>query len=170
VHDTIKAPVGVIIVARGRATLLCNVVQETRFTTQLLYESFSIVWRIKHTVSTTINEAKARVEGHGGPDPVTKVVRMWAHTITKGHAIQSSPGVWNEEILRGMDFILAQARKRGLKIIWALADNWYPVGGIEQGLVHSPGCPPLPWSFAHVPNSASATLGGTQTVLTPCPG
>jgi|AntAceMinimDraft_1070359.scaffolds.fasta_scaffold80893_1 hypothetical protein len=77
---------------------------------------------------------------------------MWAHTITEGHAIQTSPGVWNEEILQGMDFILAQARKRGLKIIWALADNWYPVGGVGQGLFPFPGLPPppgrapFPWS------------------------
>jgi len=31
-----------------------------------------------------------------------------------------------------MDFVLDQARRRGLKIIWALADNWYPVGGVMQ--------------------------------------
>ena len=61
-----------------------------------------------------------------------KVVRMWAHTITRGHAAQVSPGVWNEEVLEGMDFVLDQARRRGLKIIWALADNWYPVGGVMQ--------------------------------------
>ena len=35
-------------------------------------------------------------------------------------------------MLLGMDFVLDQARKRGLKIIWALADNWYPVGGVMQ--------------------------------------
>lgn len=53
------------------------------------------------------------------PPPVP-AVRMWAHTITPGHAIQSAPGVWNEDILRGMDFVLAEARKRGLKIIWCV--------------------------------------------------
>jgi mannan endo-1,4-beta-mannosidase len=106
-----------------------------------------------------------------------KVVRMWAHTITEGHAIQvrrddgpgpvssrqnffddsrrnrknplnttdrpppppqSAPGVWNEDILRGMDFVMDQARARGLKIIWALADNWDPVGGIDQYVEWSP--------------------------------
>ena len=35
-------------------------------------------------------------------------------------------------LLGGMDFILAQARLRGLRIIWALADNWYPVGGLDN--------------------------------------
>ena len=56
------------------------------------------------------------------PLPVL-AVRMWAHTITPGHAIQSAPGVWDEDILRGMDFILAEARKRGLKIIWCVGSS-----------------------------------------------
>jgi mannan endo-1,4-beta-mannosidase len=56
---------------------------------------------------------------------------FWSQ-ITPGYATQTSPGVWNEEVLLGMDFVLDQARKRGLKIIWALADNWYPVGGVMQ--------------------------------------
>ena len=56
------------------------------------------------------------------PLPVP-AVRMWAHTITPGHAIQSAPGVWNEDILRGMDFILAEARKRRLKIIWCVGSS-----------------------------------------------
>ena len=58
-------------------------------------------------------------------------VVFWSQ-ITPGYATQTSPGVWNEEVLLGMDFVLDQARKRGLKIIWALADNWYPVGGVMQ--------------------------------------
>jgi len=61
-----------------------------------------------------------------------KVVRMWAHTITEGHAAQTSPGVWNEQVLEGMDFVLAEAGKRGLRIVWALVDNWYPVGGVDN--------------------------------------
>jgi len=52
-------------------------------------------------------------------------VVFWSQ-ITPGYATQTSPGVWNEEVLLGMDFVLDQARARGLKIIWALADNWYP--------------------------------------------
>ena len=58
-------------------------------------------------------------------------VVFWSQ-ITPGYATQTSPGVWNEEVLLGMDFVLDQARARGLKIIWALADNWYPVGGVMQ--------------------------------------
>ena len=67
-----------------------------------------------------------------------KVVRMWAHTITPGHAMQPEPGAFDEDILEGMDFVMDEARKRGLKIIWAVSDNWYDVGGLNQYVRWSP--------------------------------
>jgi len=67
-----------------------------------------------------------------------KVMRMWAHTITDGHALQPTPGVFDEQILRGLDFVLHEAGKRGLKIILAIADNWYPVGGVDNYVKWSP--------------------------------
>jgi mannan endo-1,4-beta-mannosidase len=67
-----------------------------------------------------------------------KVVRMWAHTITPGHAMQPEPGAFDEDILEGMDFVMDEARKRGLKIIWAVSDNWYDVGGLNQFVRWSP--------------------------------
>jgi len=66
-----------------------------------------------------------------------KVMRMWAHTITAGHAMQPEPGVFDESILQGLDFVLHEASKRGLKIILALADNWYPVGGVDSYVAFS---------------------------------
>ena len=53
-----------------------------------------------------------------------KVMRLWAHTITEGFATQTAPGVWNEDILLGFDFVIDQAHRRGLKLIIALVDNW----------------------------------------------
>lgn len=61
-----------------------------------------------------------------------KVMRAWAHTITKGHETQREPGEYDEKILEGMDFIMDEAGKRGIKIIWVLADNWYEIGGIDS--------------------------------------
>ena len=61
-----------------------------------------------------------------------KVVRVWAHTISKGNEVQSRPGVWDEDALRGLDFFLDEARKRDVKVCLVLADNWYPVGGVDQ--------------------------------------
>jgi mannan endo-1,4-beta-mannosidase len=67
-----------------------------------------------------------------------KVMRMWAHTITEGHEMQKSPGVFDERILEGLDFVLSEASKRGLKLVLAVADNWYPVGGIDTYVKWSP--------------------------------
>lgn len=64
-----------------------------------------------------------------------KVMRVWASTITEGwETYDYKDGVvtWNEQILQGMDFILDEAAKRDLKVIWALLDNWYPVGGVQS--------------------------------------
>lgn len=71
-------------------------------------------------------------------DAGLKTMRLWAHTITEGHALQTRPGVFDEDILRGLDFVLAEAGKRGLKLILAMTDNWYPVGGIDWYVKHSP--------------------------------
>ena len=60
-----------------------------------------------------------------------KVLRVWAHSITPGWEMQTGPDSYNETVLKGMDFVMDEAHKRGLKIIWVLADNWYPTGGID---------------------------------------
>ena len=61
-----------------------------------------------------------------------KVIRVWAHSITAGWEMQKGPGSYDEKVLKGMDFVMDEAHKRGLKIVWVLADNWYPVGGIDS--------------------------------------
>lgn len=66
------------------------------------------------------------------------VMRAWAHTITEGHAMSPAPGEYDERVLEGMDFVMDEARKRGIKLIWAFADNWYPVGGMDEYVERSP--------------------------------
>ena len=61
-----------------------------------------------------------------------KVMRVWVHSITEGWEMQTAPGIYNEKILHGMDFVMDEAHKRGLKLIWVIADNWYKVGGIDS--------------------------------------
>jgi hypothetical protein len=82
-----------------------------------------------------------------------KVVRVWAHSITPGWEMQKGPGSYDEKVLKGMDFVMDEAHKRGLKvrfgmrmthvcacwslthahaprtqIIWVIADNWCVCG------------------------------------------
>lgn len=57
-------------------------------------------------------------------------MRMWGHTITPGHALHNGPGDYREDIFNAFDFVLDEAKKRGLKVVIVLADNWYDTGGV----------------------------------------
>lgn len=44
----------------------------------------------------------------------------------------SSAGQFDERVFAGLDFVLAEAGKRGLNLILALTNNWTPYGGMPQ--------------------------------------
>ena len=45
------------------------------------------------------------------------VMRIWAQTVGFNRApFQTSPGVYNENIFRGLDYALDQARQRNIKV------------------------------------------------------
>jgi len=46
------------------------------------------------------------------------VMRAWAHGVTERYATKPKPGELNENLLRGLDFALTEARRRGLKVLW----------------------------------------------------
>jgi mannan endo-1,4-beta-mannosidase len=50
-----------------------------------------------------------------------KVVRMWAHSITPGWEMQTGPATYDEKVLKGMDFVMDECHKRGLKVCARLA-------------------------------------------------
>jgi mannan endo-1,4-beta-mannosidase len=60
------------------------------------------------------------------------VVRAWAHGVTPEYATMDKDGEYNEGLLRGLDFAIAEARKRGLKLILSFTSNWTPAGGVDQ--------------------------------------
>ena len=48
------------------------------------------------------------------------VIRTWAFGVTKQYALQISPGIYNEAIFRGLDYVLDVARQEGIKVhAWA---------------------------------------------------
>lgn len=62
------------------------------------------------------------------------VLRTWAHPVSAPYALASGPGVYNEDVFRGLDYLLDEARKRGVRLLLALTDNWQPTGGADQFL------------------------------------
>lgn len=41
-------------------------------------------------------------------------------------------GQFDEKVFSGLDFVLAEAGRRGLKLILALTNYWTPFGGMAQ--------------------------------------
>jgi hypothetical protein len=45
---------------------------------------------------------------------------------------QVRPGTYNEDTFRGLDYVIAEAGKAGIKVILSLADNWKYHGGVDE--------------------------------------
>ncbi|TVU28643.1 hypothetical protein EJB05_20168 [Eragrostis curvula] len=61
-----------------------------------------------------------------------RLVRTWAFSDGGYRALQVSPGVYSEEVFMGLDFVIAEAKKRGVYLILSLVNNWDGYGGKKQ--------------------------------------
>ncbi len=64
----------------------------------------------------------AAVEGYGLVNGVSRVQP----------ALQTAPGVFNDSLLRGLDFLLAEMGRRNMKAVLFLSNNWEWTGGFLQ--------------------------------------
>lgn len=61
------------------------------------------------------------------------VVRTWAFADGDGNwNLQTSPGVYSEQTFRGLDFVVAEAKKFGIRLILSLVNNYPDYGGRPQ--------------------------------------
>ncbi|XP_074303647.1 mannan endo-1,4-beta-mannosidase 7-like [Silene latifolia] len=77
----------------------------------------------RYLVSNAFREASS----HG-----LSVARTWAFNDGGDRALQSSPGSYNEHTFKGLDFVIAEARKYGIKLIMSLSNNYEGYGGRKQ--------------------------------------
>ncbi|KAL2906641.1 Mannan endo-1 4-beta-mannosidase 7 [Bienertia sinuspersici] len=77
----------------------------------------------RHLVSNVFHEAAS----HG-----LSVARTWAFNDGGDRALQVSPGSYNEHVFQGLDFVVAEARKYGIKLILSFANNYENMGGKKQ--------------------------------------
>jgi mannan endo-1,4-beta-mannosidase len=63
-----------------------------------------------------------------------KVVRTWAFNdgSSQWNALQTQPGVYNETVFQGLDYVLKKADELGLRLILPLVNNWDDYGGMNQ--------------------------------------
>ncbi|KAI3980904.1 hypothetical protein MKX01_025469 [Papaver californicum] len=61
------------------------------------------------------------------------VVRTWAFSDgTSYKPLQSSPGSYNEDMFKGLDFVISEAKRNGIYLILSLANNYENYGGRKQ--------------------------------------
>ncbi|XP_022949987.1 mannan endo-1,4-beta-mannosidase 7-like [Cucurbita moschata] len=60
------------------------------------------------------------------------VARTWAFSDGGYRPLQYSPGNYNEQMFQGMDFVIAEARRFGIKLILSLVNNYENFGGKKQ--------------------------------------
>lgn len=61
------------------------------------------------------------------------VVRTWAFNDGAGwNALQTAPGVYDEQVFQGLDYVLDRCRSLGLRLVLAIVNNWVDYGGMDQ--------------------------------------
>ncbi len=62
------------------------------------------------------------------------VLRTWAFNdgASQWNALQTSPGVYQEYVFEGLDYVLDLANQHGLLLILAFVNNWDDYGGMNQ--------------------------------------
>ena len=76
-------------------------------------QSFKVSWP-----STDINSCCHAVKQN------FNVVRIFGFPVQMGFNLQTAPGRYNEYAFTGLDRVIAEAGKAGLKLVVALTNNW----------------------------------------------
>ncbi|MFH1864428.1 MAG: cellulase family glycosylhydrolase [Candidatus Eisenbacteria bacterium] len=76
-----------------------------------------------------VEEVQAEAAGLG-----LTVLRTWAFNDGAGqwNALQTSPGVYQEYVFEGLDYVLNLADEYGLRVILPLVNDWDDYGGMNQ--------------------------------------
>ncbi|WOH04283.1 hypothetical protein DCAR_0623692 [Daucus carota subsp. sativus] len=60
------------------------------------------------------------------------LARTWAFSDGGYQALQVSPGVYDERVFQGLDFVIHEAKRHGIKLILSLVNNYEDYGGKNQ--------------------------------------
>ncbi|KAK9664209.1 hypothetical protein RND81_14G026100 [Saponaria officinalis] len=86
-------------------------------------------WLMDHAV-----DAKPRVKQmlDVGSKMGLTVCRTWAFNDGSYHALQVKPGVFDEQTFQALDYVIAEARRNGVRLILSLVNNLHAYGGKTQ--------------------------------------
>ncbi|KAL9464525.1 hypothetical protein AB3S75_002183 [Citrus x aurantiifolia] len=92
---------------------------------------FNAYW-LMYVASDPSQRSKVSTAFHEAASHGLTVARTWAFSDGGYRPLQRSPGSYNEQMFKGLDFVIAEARKYGIKLILSLANNYDSFGGKKQ--------------------------------------
>ncbi|GAV87754.1 Cellulase domain-containing protein/MMR_HSR1 domain-containing protein [Cephalotus follicularis] len=92
---------------------------------------FNAYW-LMYVASDPSQRFKVTSAFHEAASHGLTVSRTWAFSDGGYRPLQYSPGLYNEQMFKGLDFVIAEARRYGIKLILSLANNYESFGGKKQ--------------------------------------
>lgn len=92
---------------------------------------FNAYW-LMYVASDPSQRSKVSTVFHEAASRGLTVARTWAFSDGGYRPLQYSPGSYNEQMFKGLDFVIAEARRYGIKLILSLANNYDSFGGKKQ--------------------------------------
>ncbi|XP_074296215.1 mannan endo-1,4-beta-mannosidase 2-like [Silene latifolia] len=88
-------------------------------------------WLMDHAVDD-FNKPKVNEMLLAGSKMGLTVCRTWAFNDAAYHALQISPGQFDEQSFQALDYVIAEARRNGVRLILSLVNNLQAYGGKAQ--------------------------------------
>ncbi|KAJ6398411.1 hypothetical protein OIU77_019252 [Salix suchowensis] len=92
---------------------------------------FNAYW-LMYTASDPSQRPKVSAAFREAASHGLTVARTWAFSDGGYRPLQYSPGYYNEQMFKGLDFVIAEARSYGIKLILSFANNYDSFGGKQQ--------------------------------------
>ncbi|XP_031472624.1 mannan endo-1,4-beta-mannosidase 5-like [Nymphaea colorata] len=96
-----------------------------------LFNGFNAYWMMHVAAEPSEREKVSSVLQQAAAASMT-VARTWAFADGGDRALQTSPGVYDERVFQGLDFVISEARKNGIRLILSLVNNYKDFGGRPQ--------------------------------------
>ncbi|CAL9086362.1 unnamed protein product [Musa acuminata var. zebrina] len=96
-----------------------------------LFNGFNSYWMMTVASQPAERAKVSQVLGEAAASGLT-VCRTWAFSDGGDGALQISPGVYDERVFQGLDFVISEAQSHGVRLILSLVNNYKDFGGRAQ--------------------------------------
>ncbi|CAN4096230.1 unnamed protein product [Withania somnifera] len=96
-----------------------------------LFNGFNSYW-LMHVAAEPTERYKVTEVLKDASSAGLSVCRTWAFSDGGDRALQISPGVYDERVFQGLDFVISEAKKYGVRLILSFVNQWNDFGGKAQ--------------------------------------